>query len=29
MFFPAVSFLAFLSGSCIGFFMAGRAHGLW
>jgi hypothetical protein len=29
MFFPVVSCLAFLSGSCIGFFYAGRAHKLW
>jgi hypothetical protein len=29
MFFPVVSCLAFLSGSCIGFFYAGRAHKRW
>jgi hypothetical protein len=28
-FFPVVSALAFLSGSCFGFFFAGRAHRLW
>jgi hypothetical protein len=28
-FFPVVSCLAFLSGSCFGFFFAGRAHRLW
>jgi hypothetical protein len=28
-FFPFVSALAFLSGSCFGFFFAGRQHRLW
>jgi hypothetical protein len=29
MFYPVVSCLAFISGSCLGFFYAGRAHRLW
>ena len=28
-FFPMLSCLAFISGSCFGFFFAGRAHKLW
>jgi hypothetical protein len=29
LYFPAISLVAFISGSCIGFFAAGRAHRLW
>lgn len=29
MYYPVVSLVAFISGSCLGFYFAGRTHRLW